>query len=275
MSRVDGARATLRSSCRLGIEITWARVFKCSTTSTSMKARNSSRRRRFLCRTRDLARRHLERGEQGGDRGRSVVAVSRQRASVRQLQIALRALQRLDRRFLVGVCAERGHLGSAMRRRTTSAALLRRTSGSLLSHQLSATAEIDLLRRERGRRAPSALAEALRSAWFANRRGPLVVMELRPVAVDGLVLRGGASRTSPWLSMKKPSASGAPPPQLGVEVVLAKTAILGVPTWSAAPVRYAYPQQLSLFCCIAQSRYNTARSSASAEPRSHQVSSRS
>ena len=52
----------------------------------------------LLVRARDLARRHLERGEQGrGAVPLIVVAVSRQRASVRQLQIALRALQRLDR----------------------------------------------------------------------------------------------------------------------------------------------------------------------------------
>src|SRR6476659_10429332 len=67
-----------------------------------MKSRNSLRRRRLLVCCLDLASRHVEGGKQ---RRRTValvvVAMSRQCASVRQLQIALRALERLDRWFFV------------------------------------------------------------------------------------------------------------------------------------------------------------------------------
>src|SRR6476620_8405797 len=89
-----------------------------------MKSRNSLRRRRLLVCCLDLASRHLEGGKQ---RRRTValvvVAVSRQCASVRQLQIALRALERLDRWRLVDAQNDRVSGGDRYRP-TTSAALL-------------------------------------------------------------------------------------------------------------------------------------------------------
>src|SRR6476469_3895263 len=98
----------------------------------------------LLVRARDLARRHLERGEQGrGAVPLIVVAVSRQRASVRQLQIALRALQRLDRRFLVDTYDD-GIVG----RRHVEADHIGSLAGELRIVALApalATAEIDLV----------------------------------------------------------------------------------------------------------------------------------
>src|SRR5262245_55853234 len=65
-----------------------------------MKSRNSTRRRRFLCAAMTLP------VATGGEQGRGavaliVMAVTGQRAAVRQLQITLRSLQRLDRRLLI------------------------------------------------------------------------------------------------------------------------------------------------------------------------------
>ena len=69
---------------------------------SSMKARNSTRRRRFLWAAVDLAGGQIEGGEQ---RRRAVplvvVAVAAERPPVGQPEIALRPLQRLDRRLLV------------------------------------------------------------------------------------------------------------------------------------------------------------------------------
>ena len=71
-------------------------------TMSFMKSRNSTRRRRFLCAARHLAGGHLEGGEQRrGAVALVIVAMAGQRPPVGQLQIALRPLQRLDRRLLV------------------------------------------------------------------------------------------------------------------------------------------------------------------------------
>src|SRR6478735_6041348 len=103
MSRVDGARATLRSSCAYQIiEDDLEPGLGIGRNNLVHEGQELLAAPALLVRARDLARRHLERGDQGrGAVPLIVVAVSRQRASVRQLQIALRALQRLDRRFLV------------------------------------------------------------------------------------------------------------------------------------------------------------------------------
>ena len=67
-----------------------------------MKSRNSTRRRRFLVGGRHLAGGHLEAANRvDGAVALVVMAMAGQRAAVRQLQIALRPLQRLDRGLLV------------------------------------------------------------------------------------------------------------------------------------------------------------------------------
>src|SRR4249920_1563322 len=107
-----------------------------------MKARNSLRRRRFLCAPVTLPVATSNAASRGAV-PLIVVAVSRQRASVRQLQIALRALQRLDRWFLVDTYDD-GIVG----RRHVEADHIGSLAGELRIIALApalATAEIDLV----------------------------------------------------------------------------------------------------------------------------------
>ena len=159
----------------------------------------------LIVRGRHLAGGHLEGGEQRrGAVALVFVAMAGQRPAVRQLQIALRPLQRLDRGLLVDADDDRV-LGRRQVEPDDSAALAA-NSGSLLSHQDLRPGKIDLLgaqeapdilhidvaeRRRHQRTRPARIARGRRP--IQQRQNALVrlrrVLRLR-AAIAGLVETG-------------------------------------------------------------------------------------
>ncbi len=208
------------------------------------------RRRRFLCAACDLAGRHLERGEQGRRAvPLVVVAVSGQRASVRQLQIALGALQRLDRRLLVDTDDDR-----IVGRRHVEADHIGSLGGELGVVALApalAAAEIDLLLAQGS---PDILHVDVAQGLRDQRSVPTgKAFGRRPIEhrANALVGRFAVDRrragTRQILEPVEPFAGKAPPPQAdrggrGIQLTrdLARRSSLGCLQHDP------YPQQLPL-----------------------------
>ena len=208
-----------------------------------------------------------------------IVALSGQGASVRQLQITLRPLQRLDRRFLIDA-----HDNRIVGRRHIEAdhiGGLLANSGSLLSHQLLRPARsIFCLRSERQTYCTSTSPKAFAINGPFQRAKPLGGGRSRTARMRLSVgLAVDRRRTGPQQILQpiEAFAGKAPPPQADRRGVVSNSrAISRVAARRLPPTRSVSSATVVALWWPRGAEIPTPRAlSASAEPRSHQVSSRS